>query len=155
MKTFKVKDSKYLNSKVHKFDEDKFFVLKYKDIRFALTENQQMEFEDLVNKINQYRKFKHKKIDNKYLIINVDEPYAYEVADIMAKHGHSEDEYPKCDNCGEPKGFIESHETHYDKPLSTKQIISGMGPSKVVKHVTRHFCDKCNKDRLKNCKLYY
>jgi chemotaxis regulatin CheY-phosphate phosphatase CheZ len=71
-----------LNAQGGKFD--KFLVINRKFLQF-LSITDQLNLHKMMNKLN-------KKIpdvqDKRYIVINMDEPYAEEVTEIMKKHGH-------------------------------------------------------------------
>ena len=55
--------------------EDKYLVVKTDDLEAATGETDWQEFWTTVNKVDEYRKAQCKK-DNKYVVVNEDEPYA-------------------------------------------------------------------------------
>ena len=63
-------------------------VFKHDDAVRYLNDKEKAEFNHLCNKVELSRKRDGKRGVNAYLIINVDEPYAAEVADILKRHGH-------------------------------------------------------------------
>lgn len=65
--------------------EEKFLVIKHSDIQGH--EAVQARFKLLENVMNK-RLAEGKSNNNRYLVINADEPYAAEVAEIMKRHGH-------------------------------------------------------------------
>lgn len=67
--------------------EDKFFVLNRKDMNKYLTSNQRCQVFEAGIQIFESRQVEGKK-DNKYLVVNTDEPYADEVIEILKRHGH-------------------------------------------------------------------
>lgn len=68
----------------------KYTVIKNKDIETYLTDDEQNTFHGLVEDTIGYTKdvLEARKKQNKYLVINTDEPYAGEVIEIMKRHGH-------------------------------------------------------------------
>lgn len=68
--------------------EMKFTVLKNEDIKKYVPKSIASGLEDIQIEIEEGRKADGKKIDNTYLVINTDEPYADEVIDILKRHGH-------------------------------------------------------------------
>jgi hypothetical protein len=85
--------------------ENKFIVLKRADVDAALEGQEKKIFWNLIDRVSRVRKNNGKK-DNKYLIVNIDEPYAIDVAMIMGKHGHCN----KSDHVGQDTDFIELEE---------------------------------------------
>lgn len=67
---------------------DKFLVTKVSDAVNALTIEEFDRLNGLLLKIQGYRGSIGKPIFNNYLVINVDEPYADEVIEIMKRHDH-------------------------------------------------------------------
>ncbi|WP_059048703.1 hypothetical protein [Paenibacillus senegalimassiliensis] len=63
-------------------------VIKREDAVKYLNDKEKYDFHCLCNKIEMGRKRDGKHPVNAYLVINVDEPYAKEVADILKRHGH-------------------------------------------------------------------
>ena len=68
----------------------KFTVFKDEDIMKYLDAEQLNAMEDIELTIGYGRKAEGKKVNNTYLVINTDEPYAGQVASIMDKYGHWE-----------------------------------------------------------------
>jgi len=66
----------------------KFIVLKCEDVRKYLDEEARFKLRMISLGICAGRTFDNKEADNRYLVINVDEPYAPEVVAIMKRHGH-------------------------------------------------------------------
>ncbi|MFD2442917.1 hypothetical protein ACFSO7_02855 [Bacillus sp. CGMCC 1.16607] len=64
----------------------KYIVIKNSDV-FDADSVARTNLECALDSINKQRKNKGKK-ENNYLVINVDEPYADEVIEIMKRHGH-------------------------------------------------------------------
>lgn len=62
--------------------EDRFLVLKYTDINIALTENERTLLRNLVLRIYWYRQ-EQGKSENRYVVINADEPYFPDVLRLM------------------------------------------------------------------------
>lgn len=73
-------------SRVYRFD-NKYLVVKRDDIEYLLDEDDTAELKRMLADIDRQRHAIGKK-DNAYLVINIDEPYAPEVARIMEEHGH-------------------------------------------------------------------
>lgn len=69
----------------------KFWVFKSDDIDKYLSNGQYVQLVNISGTIGNERIKEGKNPDNKYMIINRDEPYAEEVLEIMKKHGHWED----------------------------------------------------------------
>ena len=67
---------------------EKFVVVKIDDIHNYLDEIQQVNFVTKLERIEAGRVADGKRPQNKYIVINQDEPYAPEVIEIMKKHGH-------------------------------------------------------------------
>ncbi|MCT2195196.1 hypothetical protein M3G15_08585 [Paenibacillus sp. p3-SID1389] len=65
--------------------EEKFFVVKHSDIQGREAVRAYMK---LVEYVSNKRLAEGKSNCNRYLVINADEPYASEVAEIMKRHGH-------------------------------------------------------------------
>lgn len=67
---------------------DKFLVIKRADIQKylhpALIEN----LYRIIDYLSAVKKLRGKKIVHKYLVINVDEPYAPEIVEILKRNGH-------------------------------------------------------------------
>ncbi len=78
--------------KIKDMIEEKFLVIKLDDIDKCLTTHQQESLGDLLRHIDENRKRDGKK-DNDYLVVNVDEPYAELVFNIMRKYGHCRPPY--------------------------------------------------------------
>lgn len=68
--------------------ERKFIVLKIEDINDALNGDEIEEFTKLCNKVSEHRLQKCKTPGNKYIVANVDEPYALDIIEIMKANGH-------------------------------------------------------------------
>ena len=66
----------------------KYLVLKLQDIEAYLNDEQKDQLELICRTIGAGRERDGKPIDNVYMVINHDEPYADDVAMIMKKHGH-------------------------------------------------------------------
>lgn len=66
-----------------KKDNIKFFVLKIEDLFNAFSEEEAEIFDDLLARHEKYRISLGKKPNNKYWIVNRDEPYADEVKKII------------------------------------------------------------------------
>lgn len=68
---------------------NKFTVIKNEDVEKYLSKHfLKTHFDNAIHLINGMRKSEGKKNDNYYLVINMDEPYADEVIEIMKRHGH-------------------------------------------------------------------
>lgn len=67
--------------------EHKFTVVKTEDIKGILTLEEQAELSRLLRKIDEKR-FRMGRSINVYLVINIDEPYAPDVVEIMKANGH-------------------------------------------------------------------
>ena len=70
----------------------KYTVINEKDRRCYLSEAENAEFDSLLHyylgKIQEGRAMDDKEPFNSYLVINTDEPYANEIADVMKRNGH-------------------------------------------------------------------
>lgn len=66
----------------------KYVVLKTDDCDKYLWESQKEQLSEIVKEINECREHDRKTTNNKYLVINTDEPYADEIIEIMKRHGH-------------------------------------------------------------------
>ena len=66
----------------------KFVVLKIEDIEEYLPKVAQLQLKMVQVRIECSRVLDFKSIDNEYLVINVDEPYAPEIIEILKKNGH-------------------------------------------------------------------
>ena len=66
----------------------KFTVLKNEDIEKYVPKFIASGLEDVVIEIEEGRKKDGKSLDNTYIVINTDEPYANEVIEILKRHGH-------------------------------------------------------------------
>jgi hypothetical protein len=64
----------------------KYRILKEDDLGY-LSKEQREAFEDICHCISYCRHLNGKK-DNTYLVVNTDESYAKQVAEIMVRHGH-------------------------------------------------------------------
>ena len=67
---------------------DKFIVIKREDAKNFLSRVQSDILKRMLKAINSSRLKKGKKIDNEYLVINTDEPYAPEIIEILKRNGH-------------------------------------------------------------------
>lgn len=65
----------------------KYTVINNEDLKF-LPKTQQLWLVNILGMININRMDRGKSPDNRYLVINTDEPYADEVISIMKKHEH-------------------------------------------------------------------
>jgi len=70
----------------------KFIVLKNEDLDKYLTAQEEYDLYGIVSSVDAGRMVDGKVYDNRYLVINRDEPYAVEVIEIMKKHGHWDEE---------------------------------------------------------------
>lgn len=68
--------------------EMKFIVLKTEDVKKHCTEKERLDLFESVQSIGKGRESEGKPVENRYLVINTDEPYADEVIEILKKHGH-------------------------------------------------------------------
>lgn len=68
--------------------EWKFIVLKISDINDALNGDEIEEFTKLCHRVTKYREQKGKNPNNEYIVVNIDEPYAPEIIEIMKRNGH-------------------------------------------------------------------
>lgn len=68
--------------------DKKFLVLKNDDIDQFIHPMRMGEFNRLLSGIDMNRRALGKAGQNDYLVINLDEPYAAEVIEIMKRHGH-------------------------------------------------------------------
>lgn len=66
----------------------KFTVIKNKDIEKYLSPIQQKQLVDLLEEIHSGRRLEGKSTDQKYLVINTDEPYTDQVIEILKRNGH-------------------------------------------------------------------
>lgn len=69
---------------------NKFTVLKNQDIEKYLNEEEKQQLLNLIGKIGYNRTMDNKSLNNRYAVVNLDEPYAKEVTDIMKRNGHWE-----------------------------------------------------------------
>lgn len=67
---------------------NKFTVLKNQDIEKYLSEEEKQQLLVLIGKLGYGRVMDNKPLNNKYAVVNLDEPYAKEVTDIMNKNKH-------------------------------------------------------------------
>lgn len=67
---------------------DKYLVIKRQDIEECLHPVVIEELDRIIDALNTIKGFHGKKTDNKYLVINTDEPYAPEIVEIMKRNGH-------------------------------------------------------------------
>ena len=67
---------------------DKFIVIKNEDISTYLTMGEAKSLGFCLDNINDGRVLDGKNPNNKYLVINVDEPYAPEIVEILKRNGH-------------------------------------------------------------------
>lgn len=65
----------------------KFTVIKNADIEKHLDERDRSELSRILWKIDELR-YQEDKPVNVYLVVNIDEPYAPELVEIMKQHGH-------------------------------------------------------------------
>lgn len=66
---------------------NKFLVCKQSDIQSALTQEEELQLRELMQKIENHRLAAGKK-QNSYLVVNADEQYAPDVISILKAHGH-------------------------------------------------------------------
>jgi len=71
----------------------KYYVLKIEDMQNALPTEIKDVFIRILHSIRKYRQALGKN-KNSYLVVNIDEPYAVEIFNIMHRHGHT-----PCDDC--------------------------------------------------------
>lgn len=64
---------------------EKFFVIKFEDIEKYFENEDLVMFTLLLQKII-YGRQKDNKKENRYIVVDVDEPYIGEIAEIMKKH---------------------------------------------------------------------
>lgn len=69
-------------------DFNKFIVIKVEDVQDYLTEAGKEHLRELLNYIVAMRKQEGKNPNNKYLVVNVDEPYAPEIVELLKSNGH-------------------------------------------------------------------
>ena len=69
-------------------DFNKFVVIKVEDIQDNLTEAGKKQLRETLNYIAAMREQEGKRPYNTYLVINVDEPYAPEIVEILKRNGH-------------------------------------------------------------------
>lgn len=69
------------------FDE-KYGVLKHEDLANALHPDELQQLGYMVSKVRAYRESQGKPATNQYLVVNIDEPYAYKVAMLMKQQAH-------------------------------------------------------------------
>lgn len=68
--------------------EMKYVVLKKDDILLYCTAAEEQGLRQATTSIMKGREAEGKPAENRYLVINTDEPYADEVIEILKKHGH-------------------------------------------------------------------
>jgi hypothetical protein len=68
--------------------ERKYFVIKIDDANKYLNDGYRFLLADCLIRIEEGRRKDGKKTMNNYLVINTDESYASEIAEIMKTHGH-------------------------------------------------------------------
>lgn len=73
---------------LNEFDLSKFTVIKNDNIDQYLAVEDAQELKALINRLAISRKCNGNKKDNSYMVINLDEPYAQEVSEIMKSYGH-------------------------------------------------------------------
>lgn len=73
---------------LNEFDLSKFTVIKNGDIDQYLAIEDAKELKALINRLATSRKCNSGKKVNSYIVINLDEPYAQEVSEIMKGYGH-------------------------------------------------------------------
>lgn len=71
-------------------DFNKFFAIKRSDIERYATNQERIDLENLLIDISiaKYRDTGKGNAGKKYLVINIDEPYAPEIVEILKKNGH-------------------------------------------------------------------
>lgn len=69
----------------YKFD-NKYLVEKWDDIKKFLTDDQLENLYDILKAINIGRESEGKNKNNSYLVVNIDEPYSKEIAEILYKN---------------------------------------------------------------------
>ena len=69
---------------------DKYIVIKIEDGLKYLSKEEKAKLCDIEMKIRIGRADDKLNSNNKYAVINLDEPYAYEITKIMKDHGHWE-----------------------------------------------------------------
>jgi len=67
---------------------EKFLVLKHEDIDQFLSESEARALWEFCDTICDSRQVAGKRRGNHYLVINVDEPYAPEIVEILKRNGH-------------------------------------------------------------------
>lgn len=68
-------------------DFEKFLVIKTEDYK-KLPEAQRAELARIFDSIGRIRKAEKKRMFNQYFVINVDEPYAPKIVNILKANGH-------------------------------------------------------------------
>lgn len=68
--------------------KEKFIVIKIDDLKYINSPFKIAMLKNDLDDIKIGRKAEGKNIDNKYLVINTDEPYVDEVIEIMKRNGH-------------------------------------------------------------------
>lgn len=71
---------------------NKFIVIKRSEFEELATKDQFREIGGLIHAIASWRQANGKPRYREYAVINLDEPYAAEVIEIMRKNGHWEDD---------------------------------------------------------------
>lgn len=66
----------------------KFIVVKRDDLNKYIRPSTRFTFDNILEKIKFDRLQDGKNIENEYIVINTDEPYAPEVIEIMKRNGH-------------------------------------------------------------------
>ncbi|TEB13393.1 hypothetical protein [Pelotomaculum propionicicum] len=79
----------------------RFYVFKTEDIEKHLNAKQKENLEDIICGIHAGRMAEGKNRPSTYLVLNIDEPYAQKVWNIMHSHGHT-----PCSDCHESKKEI-------------------------------------------------
>lgn len=72
--------------------DNKFGLFKIEDAKKYLTSEEKDQLADIMQTIRMHRILDGKDPDKHYLVINVNEPYAGQVAEIMKQHGHYREE---------------------------------------------------------------
>jgi len=73
-------------SETIRFDR-KYVIIKVDDVQKNLTQEEVENLRHILHHISEIRKLTGKK-DNTYLVINTNEPYAGQIAQILKDHGH-------------------------------------------------------------------
>lgn len=68
--------------------KEKFKVIKIDDLIKYVSPSRQAMLSIILDDIQEGRKAESKNADNKYLVINTDEPYADEIVEILKRNSH-------------------------------------------------------------------